>query len=113
MRQSAAGLAPRRAPMMSARPLNTIAIGYTVFPIVLCCFPFCKREQQDLGLWCFALIDKLSQRGVELYAQHRFLCFRRTSFWRESFTAVPPATLSSRGREEAPCFGGYPPACPH
>ena len=35
-----------------------------------------KHNPSKMG-WCFALIE-IQSGGVELYAQHRFLCFRRS-----------------------------------
>lgn len=43
------GVPARHAPMLGDAPLNTIVLDYTVLLIVLCCYPFFKREQQKMG----------------------------------------------------------------
>ena len=66
----------RYAPMMSVHTTQHHSlIDCTVSPIIPMEGFLFKHNSSKVG-WCFALIA-FQSGGVELYAQHRFLCFRR------------------------------------
>ena len=62
-------------PKMGVQALSTIALtDCTIFLIFTMLF-FFQEETTRNGFWCFILIEARSG-GVELYTQHRILCFQ-------------------------------------